>query len=437
MSRLEPTAPFVPLRREIGILSATMMGLGAIIGTGLFVGIGSAADAAGAWVVVAIGVAGIVACFNGLSSAQLAAAHPVSGGTYEYGYRWLNSSLGFTAGWMFLCAKSASAATAALGLSGYGLQWIGGGQDRLQLPVAIMAVVIVTFIAGMGLRQSAYFNTVMVSMTLSTIGYFCLSGVCTWFQEPESATLGRLTIDSHNGVARSGFLEACALMFVAYTGYGRIATLGEEIRNPGRSIPIAMILTLLVSMWVYLGVAWIGIMTVGPEFLGRAAVEKAAPLEAAARTFALPATHYIISIGAMTSMFSVLLNLVLGLSRVALAMGRRGDLPSRFSVVDPSSNTPTNSVVFIGALIVMLVLIGNIKTTWSFSAFTVLIYYAITNMAAIRMSDHERRYPRTIAWLGLLSCLFLAFWVDRQVWMIGLTLIAVGLVYHRVRLHRR
>ena len=113
------------LKRELGIFGATLMGLGSIVGTGVFVSIGIAAEIAGPGVIVAVAIAALVAVCNGLNSAQLAANHPVSGGTYEYGYKYLNPWLGFTAGWIFLLAKTASAATAALGFAGYFLNAVG------------------------------------------------------------------------------------------------------------------------------------------------------------------------------------------------------------------------------------------------------------------------------------------------------------------------
>jgi APA family basic amino acid/polyamine antiporter len=227
-------------------------------------------------------------------------------------------------------------------------------------------------------------------------------------------------------------LEACALMFVAYTGYGRIATLGEEIRNPSKNIPIAIIVTIGVSMALYLSVAWVSIAVVGTSDFGNAAVKTAAPLEMVAERFTIPQVSDVVAVGAVTSMLGVLINLVLGLSRVVLAMGRRRDLPELFGRVDSAGRAPTNAVLLVALMNAILILTGNTKTTWSFSAFTVLIYYSVTNLAAIRLSDSERRYPRGIAWLGLLSCLFLAFWVEPAIWLAGLGLIGVGLVWWRL-----
>jgi len=224
-------------------------------------------------------------------------------------------------------------------------------------------------------------------------------------------------------------------MFVAYTGYGRIATMGEEVRNPSKNIPTAILLTLGVAMLVYLLVAWVSIGTVGAQSLGETAITKGVPLEMVASHFNAPWVKNVVTFGAMTSMLGVLINLALGLSRVVLAMGRREDLPSVLSRIDEARKSPTNAVVAVGTLIACLILVGNVKLTWSLSAFTVLIYYAITNLAALRMSDQERRYPRILALLGLSSCLFLAFWVDPYVWIVGLGIIGIGLVWWQFGRH--
>jgi APA family basic amino acid/polyamine antiporter len=221
-------------------------------------------------------------------------------------------------------------------------------------------------------------------------------------------------------------------MFVAYTGYGRIATLGEEIEQPTKNIPRAIMLTLAVSMTLYVAVGLIAIAVVGAPSLATATQRQAAPLEFVARQLGGSAVAIGVSIGAMTAMLGVLLNLILGLSRVVLAMGRRGDLPALFARVDRSQSTPFYAVILVGIVIAALTLIGSVQTTWSFSAFTVLIYYALTNLSAVRLKDDERLYPRSIAWLGLVSCVFLAFWVEASVWMTGLGLIAVGLLWHKV-----
>lgn len=419
------------LKRQIGIFGAVMMGLGSIIGTGVFVSIGVAAGIAGPAVILAIVIGALVATFNGLSSAQLAASHPVSGGTYEYGYRYLNPRLGFVAGWTFLLAKSASAATAALGFAGYLLNLLGGSADWL-VPLALAAVIALTLIILGGIRRSNLVNTVIVSVTLGTLGLFILGGA---FNLPSVETNHfQPFFDGSDGFAATmqAILHASALMFVAYTGYGRIATLGEEVREPRRTIPRAIVATLAVTMILYVGVAVVGVGNIGAGALSQATDVAAAPLEVAARAFDGGALPALVALGAVTAMLGVLLNLILGLSRVLLAMGRRRDMPPPVSRLNDNETTPTVAVIVIGVFIGGLALIGDVRTTWSFSAFTVLIYYAITNLAALQLQSQDRLFPRWTAWAGLISCLFLAFWVEISVWLAGVLIIAGGLAWQMI-----
>jgi APA family basic amino acid/polyamine antiporter len=406
-----------------------MMGLGSIVGTGVFVSIGIAAGIAGPAVVIAVAVGAMVATFNGLSSAQLAANHAVSGGTYEYGYEFLSPAFGFTAGWMYLIAKSASAATAALGFSGYFLGAIGVDMDVWLVPVALLAVVVLTAVVYSGLRRSNITNIIVVSITLAALGLFVgagsptafsdgLDGFANFFQAPET------------GGGWRAVLYASALMFVAYTGYGRIATLGEEVRSPRTTIPRAIIVTLLVTMTLYIAVAVVGVGAIGADGLSKATAEQAAPLEVAARAFDIPGVSQAVAFGAITAMLGVLLNLILGLSRVLLAMGRRADMPRIFGRINEEGTTPGPAVLMMGAVIAGLALIGDVRVTWSFSAFTVLVYYAITNLAALYISADNRLFPAWVSAAGLVSCASLAFFVEPLYWGVGLGLIAAGLLWH-------
>jgi basic amino acid/polyamine antiporter, APA family len=409
------------LKRELGVLGATMMGLGSIIGTGVFVSIGIAAGIAGSGVILAVAIGAIVAICNGLNSAQLAASHPVSGGTYEYGYKYLTPWLGFTAGWMFLLAKTASAATAALGFAGYLQRFFGLSGQGMLVAIALFSVLILTIIVWTGIRRSNFANITIVSVTLLSLCFFIVAGL------PTVATSGinNLTLFSSNSIG--DLLHASALMFVAYTGYGRIATMGEEARNPRRTIPKAIVTAMVLTMLLYIAVAFVAVGAVGADVLGKAT---AAPLEVVMNRLSIPGGTQILAIGAMTAMLGVLLNLILGLSRVLLAMGRRRDLPRIVARLNQTGTTPDVAVWVMGIAIATLVLIGNVKTTWSFSAFTVLIYYAITNLAALQLPDRDRLYPKWLALLGLAACLFLAFWVEQQIWLTGLSLIIAGLIWH-------
>lgn len=417
------------LRRELGVFGATMMGLGSIIGTGIFVSIGIAVGVAGPAVVLAIAIAAALAVCNALSSAQLAANHPTSGGTYEYGYAYLKPWLGFSAGWMFLCAKSASAATAALGFAGYLFVAFGLPDSGWRIALALAAVVVLVALVLSGLRRSNITNIIIVSVTLLVLAFFVVAGLPSLLRSGGQHFTPFFASPAGDGrAAIFRVLEASALMFVAYTGYGRIATMGEEVREPRSTIPRAIIITLLVSMTLYIAVGIVGVGAAGVAEFGAMGTERGAPLAIVARGFDFPGAGLILSLGAVTAMLGVLLNLVLGLSRVTLAMGRRGDLPRLFARVNEGGTTPIPAVLLVGGIILGLTAIGSIKLAWSFSAFTVLLYYAITNLAAIRLPKEQRLYHPGIAYLGLLGCLSLAFWVEPRVWIVGLAVLGVGLI---------
>ena len=403
------------LQRVVGLPGAILMGLGSIMGAGVFVSLGLGEEVAGPSVLLALALAAVVATCNGLSSAQLAANHPVSGGTYEYGHRWLTPSLGFTAGWMFLCAKSASAATAALGFAMY------LAPDYL-LSVSLATVAGLTVITLTGMQRSNAVNAVIVSAVLLALLAFVAAG------SSALRTNGEFLRPFFDANRMPELFEATALMFVAYTGYGRIATLGEEVKEPRRTIPVAIILTLGLTTLLYLGVSAVS--------LAHAEGQGFQSLTLLAENMGGTTLGMALTVGAALALVSVLLNLLLGLSRVALAMGRRGDLPKATGRVTESTKVPAVATVLVAVVIGGLVCGGDVKLTWSFSAFTVLIYYAITNLCTIRLQPEERLYPVWISYLGLLSCLSLAFFVEWRVMLTGLGLITFGLVWKAVTSRR-
>ena len=396
------------LQRVVGLPGAILMGMGSIIGAGVFVSLGLGEQIAGPSVLLALVIAGGVATCNGLSSAQLAANHPVSGGTYEYGHRWLSPYLGFTAGWMFLCAKSASAATAALGFATY------FAPDHT-IAIALGTVALLTVVTLTGMQRSNAVNAIIVSAVLLSLLAYLAIGF------PSLQNKNEFLSPIFDSTRKSAFLEATALMFVAYTGYGRIATLGEEVREPRRTIPLAIIVTLVLTALLYLGVCAVSLAQAEGQGFGS--------LSLLAEKIGGAKLGMILALGAALALLSVLLNLLLGLSRVALAMGRRGDLPKNVGQVKETTKVPAAATVLVALIISGLVCVGDLKLTWSFSAFTVLVYYAVTNLCAIRLSPEERLYPVWISYLGLLSCLSLAFFVERQVLGTGLVLIAIGLCW--------
>jgi len=403
------------------------MGLGSIIGTGIFVSIAIATQISGNGVIIAIVIAAVLASLNGLSSAQLAAAHPVSGGTYEYGYRFLNSWFGFTAGWMFLIAKSASAATAVLGCIGYIYYAFGiDSSGWMIVGAGLILLVLMTMLVSGGISRSNRANAVIVGITLAGLTAFVMTG---FFSQGLPV---QPIMDAFTDTSLSAILYGSALMFVAYTGYGRIATLGEEVAKPRTTIPKAIILAMILIVVIYLAVSLTALNIIGADAFGQTVDGEAAPLMIVAQALSVPFIGPVITFAAITAMLGVLLNLLLGLSRVMLGMARRKDLPNALSSIKRETKSPVAAVWGTALIIGLLVLSGDVFFTWSFSAFTVLIYYAITNLSAFMLPKEYRLYPRIIPALGLFGCLFLAFWIEPAIWGSGLAILGIGLIWHAV-----
>lgn len=400
------------LERSVGVLGAVGFGLGAMVGTGVFVYTGVAAGLAGPAMLLSLVLAGIAAACNGLSSAELAVQFPRSGGTYEYAGRMMSPWAGFLAGWLFLAAKCTSAAATALGFGAY----LGPLFDLPPLAVSIGLVLAVTILNLFRLTKAGIVNLILVSISLLALAAFCATG------------LGRVSTERFLPFAPQGaygVLSAAALLFVAYAGYGRVATLGEEIRDPQKNIPIAVVVSLAVSATLYILVSGVAIGSVGTAALAEAAKE-GAPLEAAA---AVPWVATALSIGAATALGSVFLNLMLGLSRMAFAMGRGGDLPSALAKIGAGSSSPIVSVVLVGIVVGGLVALRDIVGLVSISAFTVLIYYGLTNLSALRLTKEQRLVYPAIPAAGLVFCLALALSVPMEHLKIGALILGAGILW--------
>jgi APA family basic amino acid/polyamine antiporter len=365
--------------------------------------------------IAALLCAGIIAICNGLSSAQLAAAHPVSGGTYEYGYRFLTPSLGRAAGWLFLCAKSASAAVAARAAVNTIIVGAGKGTElarQWEQPAATALVALFTAIVLIGIRRSTDLNRVLVIITTIGLGTFCVYALSRPAQ-PWNA-------DDVPEFSMAQFGYATAFLFVAFTGYGRVATLGEEILEPRRNVPRAVIATLVVALSIYLLVAYsvvrLGTMpTAGTPVLTNLLAPDAPLL-----------SRWLISIGVLAATCGVLLNLLLGLSRTAFAMARRHDLPPALAAL--RGTEPSRAVIFVGAIVAAFTWLETTKYIWSVSAASVLFYYALTNACALRLDREQRFLPRGLMWAGLVGCAAAAAVVPLSAWTIVAAVSAIGLL---------
>ena len=415
----EPTPVSPPaLRRDLGLLDATGIGFGAIVGAGIFVVTGVAAGIAGPAFLVGLLIAGVAATCNALSSAQLAAEYPQSGGTYEYGYRVLGPWPGFAAGWMFLASKTAAAGTVALGLAGYLDAVLPGMHPRV---VAVSAILAFTALNYFGVRRSSRANLAIVALSLGSLLLFVAAGISAFRVE---------NLRPFAPAGWRGTMEAAAILFFAYTGYARVATLAEEVREPRRTIPRAIGLTIGGAVLLYAAVAVVAVGAVGAEGMSATA----APLREAARAFPLPWVATVVSVGGVTAMLGVILSQLLGLSRMGFAMARRGDLPRLLEHVHPRYGVPGRAVLVIGAVAAVVAASGTLRGVASAAAFTILVYYGIANVAALRMPREAKLYPDFVPALGLVACCVLALSLALPVVLAGLGVLAAGLLLRLARL---
>jgi APA family basic amino acid/polyamine antiporter len=402
------------LQRTTGLAGAVILGLGSIIGTGAFVTIALSAELAGPYLLWAIAIAALVAACNGLSSAQLAAIHPVSGGTYEYGYQFLNHDFGFIAGWLFVIAKSASAAAAAIAIGSALQLWFGGAEWLVGIYAALIIALLALLVVG-GVRRSNRVNALLVTLSVLALSVFIGYAV------HQQVSVLSSSVPQANSMI--DVFAAAALMFVAYTGYGRVATLGEEVRQPRRTIPQAIIVTVLVVTVLYLAVAW-ALLKLPPAVANQ---------QGLAAFMQVGVWQQVVIAGAVIAMAGVILNLILGVSRVILAMARRHDLPFALTQLNTERSSAPRAVWATALVMLLLVIGGDLRLAWSLSAFTVLVYYGITNLAALRVPQTQRFVPRWVSVVGLVSCLALALFIELTVFYVGSALVIVGWLLHRWR----
>ncbi|MFI7297835.1 APC family permease [Streptomyces sp. NPDC050121] len=408
-----PVGSPAELRRTLGVGDAVVIGLGSMIGAGVFAALAPAAHAAGSGLLLSLALAAVVAYCNAMSSARLAALYPASGGTYVYGRERLGAFWGYLAGWSFVVGKTASCAAMALTVGAY----VWPGQAHA---VAVAAVVALTAVNYGGIQKSAWLTRAIVAVVLAVLAsvvVVCLSS--------GAAEAGRLDIGVSEGVG--GVLQAGGLLFFAFAGYARIATLGEEVRDPARTIPRAIPLALGITLAVYACVAVAVLSVLGVDGLGRAG----APLADAVRAAGVPGLVPVVRVGAAVAALGSLLALILGVSRTTLAMARDGHLPGALSAVHPRFQVPHRAELAVGSVVAVLAATVDVRGAIGFSSFGVLAYYAVANASAWTLDSAPAR--RVLPAAGLLGCTVLAFALPGTSVVAGTGVLAVGVLAYGVR----
>jgi basic amino acid/polyamine antiporter, APA family len=385
-----------------------VIGLGSMLGAGVFAAVGPAARAAGAWLLLGLALAGLVAYCNATSSAELAARYPESGGAYAYGRRRLGPFWGFLAGWAFLAGKLASCAAMALTVGSY-------AAPGLARPVALAALAAVTVANYQGVAKTAVVTRVIVALVLAALAA-AVAGMLLGGQ----AGLGNL--DPPGGQGVYGVLQAAGLLFFAFAGYARVATLGEEVADPARTIPRAIPLALGVALAVYAVVCGAALLAVGPAALAAADAPLAEAVAAGRLAWLEPAVRA----GAAVASLGVLLSLEAAVSRTGFAMAANRDLPGALAAVHPRNKVPHRAELAAAALVGAAVVTVDVRGAIGFSSTLVLAYYAVANAAAWTLGPAERRWPRWLAGLGLAGCLVLAASLPPATLLAGVAVLAVG-----------
>jgi len=406
------------LERQLGTADAVVVGLGAMLGAGVFAALAPAAAAAGSLLLVGLAVAAVVAACNALSSAQLAAVHPSSGGTYVYGRRQLGPFWGHLAGFGFIVGKTASCAAMALTVGAY-------AAPELARPLAVTVVVALTAVNLRGIAKTARLTRLLVALVLLALAVVVVAALA-------GGTVSTEGLRATRGAGAYDVLQSAGLLFFAFAGYARIATLGEEVRDPARTIPRAIPLALGLVLAVYAAVAVSALLAVGPVALAASA----APLVTVVTGGELSALGPIVRVGGAVAALGVLLSLLVGVSRTALAMAREGDLPQWLAAVHPVHRVPHHAELAVAGVVVALVLVVDLRGAIGFSSFAVLVYYAVANASALTLQPPQRRYPRAVAGLGLAGCLLLAATLPLASVLTGLAVLVLGSAAYGVQSRR-
>lgn len=396
------------LSRRLGTFDAVVVGLASMIGAGIFAAVGPAAAAAGSGLLIGLLIAGVVALCNAVSSAKLAAVYPESGGAYVYGRKRLGRFWGYLAGWAFVAGKTSSCAAIALTFGAY-------AAPRFERPLAVTAVVGVTLVNHLGVRKTAWVTRATIAVVLAA-----LAAVVVGSLAGGTASVDRLSPIGGNRL--TGIFQSAGLLFFAFAGYARIATLGEEVTDPAATIPRAIPLALGITLVVYAAVAASALVAVGPARLAAAEAPLATAVQAGALSWLSPAVR----IGGTVAALGVLVSLLAGVSRTAFAMAAKGDLPRWLDAVHPSHRVPHHAGLGAGALVAGLTLFSDLRGAIGFSSFAVLVYYAIANASAWTLSEKQRPHPRWVSAFGLTGCLLLAFTLPAASVLTGLGVVAAG-----------
>jgi APA family basic amino acid/polyamine antiporter len=405
--------PLTRLARRLGTADAVIIGLGSMVGAGIFVAAGPAANAAGSGMLLGVLIAGILAFLNATTMSQLAAVYPESGGTYAYGRKLIGPFWGFLAGWGFVIGKLASCTAMALSFAYY-------AAPAYAKPLAVTSVLLLTFINYLGIKKTAALTKVLVTLVLLSLAIVVVASL--FGGSVDTTRLSGWT--DRGGLA--GILQSAGLMFFAFAGYARVATLGEEVINPKKTIPKAIIMALSITLIIYIVVMTTVVLSVDMNFLTQTKAPLVLAIESGRFGFLSP----VVRVGACLASLGVLLSLMAGISRTMFAMAANSDLPKTLSAIHPIHKIPHHAEIAVGLIVAVIVAFADLRSAIGFSSFAILIYYAIANASSLKLPTTDRPWPLWMSILGLMSCLVVAFSLPLVSIAGGIILYLVGSIYY-------
>jgi APA family basic amino acid/polyamine antiporter len=404
------------LQRSLGLGDAITIGLASMVGAGVFAAFAPAAAAAGSGLLIGLVIAAFVAYCNGTASAQLAAQYPTSGGTYVFGREQLGPWWGFVAGWGFVIGKTASCAAMALTFAAH------VAPDGWQRPLALLAVISLGSVNYCGVSRTARLARVILVVALISLAVV-VSACALGGSGDLSLALPSGSLSSH------GVLQSAGLLFFAFAGYARIATMGEEVREPERTIPRAILTALGLTVAIYAVVGMAILSVLGPGGVAAADAPWVEALDVSGQAWATP----LVRVGAAAASLGALLALMAGIGRTTLAMARENDLPRWLASIHPRFRVPHRAEIALTVVVAALVLVADLRAAIGFSSAGVLLYYLVANLAAFTQTAEHRRFPRSLQALGAAGCAILVVTLPWQSVLIGLVVVCVGVAYRLTR----
>jgi len=390
-----PAGNLGKLKRELGLYDAAAIDIGAIIGAGIFVVIGVAASVAGAGLIFSLILAGAVSYITALSYAELSHRIPIEGGEYNFAYRLISHDAGFLDGVLWCLSTAVSGAVVSIGLSNYFVVLFPGLDQKL---IAIAAIFLMALLNIVGIKRSSIVNEALVVMKIGILLFFILFGINQIRYE---------NFDYAFSAGWEGIVQGAGIIFFAFAGFGRTATIAEEVKDPKNTLPKAILLALTVCTVIYILTGFVAMGLLGADRIALSPAPIAEAISVAGSRYAV----ILVAIGALAATASVLLTEILGISRISFSMARNKQLPAFLSRVHSKFGTPYVAIILSGILMAILAYTVNFRQIIELSSFGLLGYYAVTNFSALLMKREGAGIWKYLnkgrALLGVVSCIAL------------------------------